>query len=173
MKLSNIKPNPNNPRVIKDDKYKKLVKSLTDFPDMMAKRPMVCVTDKADGLIYPIGGNMRLRALKELKYKEIPDDWVLLADDWNEAQRAEFTIKDNVSFGAWDFDALANDWDSAELEDWGVDLPVEVDEKMPDDLSDFIETKFRIELILDDEKTQELLYNELISRGYECRILTL
>lgn len=74
MKLSNIKPNPNNPRLIKDDKFAKMVKSLQEFPEMMEKRPMVCVTD-ADGKIYPLGGNMRLRALQELKYKEIPDSY--------------------------------------------------------------------------------------------------
>ena len=80
MKLSKLKLNPSNPRIIKDDKFKKLVKSIQEFPEMMAKRPMVCVTD-ADGLLYPLGGNMRLKALNELKYKEIPDSWVILADE--------------------------------------------------------------------------------------------
>jgi hypothetical protein len=122
MKLSDIKPNTNNPRLIKDDKFKKLVKSLQEFPEMMEKRPMVCVTD-ADGKLYPLGGNMRLRALQELKYKDIPDSWVTLADEWSEEKRREFTIKDNVGFGEWDWDELANSWDSEELSDWGVDVP--------------------------------------------------
>jgi hypothetical protein len=122
MKLSEIKPNPNNPRLIKDDKFAKLVKSIKDFPEMMEKRPMVCVTD-TDGKLYPLGGNMRLRALQELKHKEIPDSWVMLADEWSEEKRREFTIKDNVGFGEWDWDILANEWDSEELSEWGVDVP--------------------------------------------------
>lgn len=97
MKITDLKPNPNNPRIIKDDKFKKLVTSLSEFPEMMEKRPMVCVTD-TDGKLYPLGGNMRLRALKELKYKEIPDNWIMLADEWSEEKRKEFTIKDNVGF---------------------------------------------------------------------------
>src|SRR5574344_1011087 len=122
MKITDLKLNPNNPRIIKDDKFKKLVTSLSEFPEMMEKRPMVCVTD-TDGKLYPLGGNMRLRALKELKYKEIPDSWVMLADEWSEEKRKEFTIRDNVSYGEWDFDTLANEWDAADLDEWGVDIP--------------------------------------------------
>ena len=122
MKLSQIKPNPNNPRLIKDDKFQKLVKSISEFPEMMEKRPIICVTD-VDGKIYPLGGNMRLKALQELKYKEIPDSWVQMADEWTEEQRKEFVIKDNVGFGEWDWEQLANEWDSEKLEDWGLDLP--------------------------------------------------
>ena len=122
MKLSDIKANPSNPRLIRDDKFKKLVTSLREFPEMMEKRPMVCVTD-TDGKLYPLGGNMRLKALQELKYKEIPDAWIMLADEWSEEKRKEFTIKDNVGFGEWDWDELANSWDSETLSDWGVDVP--------------------------------------------------
>jgi len=95
MKLTKIKSNPQNPRIIKDDKFKKLVKSIKEFPEMIEKRPMVCVTD-IDGKIYPLGGNMRLKALQELDYKEIPDNWVVMADDWTEEKRKEFVIKDNI-----------------------------------------------------------------------------
>ena len=122
MKLSNIKPNPKNPRIIKDDKFKKLVQSIKDFPEMMEKRPMVCVTD-VDKKIYPLGGNMRLKAIQELGHKEIPDTWVMLADSWTQEQRNEFTIKDNVGFGEWDWDSLANEWDTEKLDNWGLDLP--------------------------------------------------
>jgi len=122
MKISELKPNPSNPRLIKDDKFKKLCKSLQEFPEMMEKRPMVCVTD-TDGKIYPLGGNMRLRALQHLNFKEIPDNWVMLADEWSEEKRREFTIKDNVGFGEWDWEELANSWDSEQLSDWGVDVP--------------------------------------------------
>ncbi len=129
MKLSQLKSNPNNPRLIKDDKFKKLVTSLREFPEMMEKRPMVCVTDD-DGKLYPLGGNMRLKALKEIGYKEIPDNWVMLADEWSEEKRKEFTIKDNVSFGSFDWDMLANEWDVEELTEWGVDIPnFEIDEE--------------------------------------------
>jgi hypothetical protein len=122
MKLNNIKPNPNNPRLIKDDKFIKLVQSIKDFPEMMEKRPIVCVTD-VDGKIYPLGGNMRFKALKEIGYKDIPETWVTMADDWTEEKRREFVIKDNVGFGEWDWEQLANEWDSEQLEEWGVDVP--------------------------------------------------
>ena len=89
---------------------------------------MVCVTD-ADGKLYPLGGNMRLKALQELKYKEIPDAWIMLADEWSEEKRKEFTIKDNVGFGEFDWDALANEWNVDELAEWGLDIPnFEIDE---------------------------------------------
>src|SRR5574344_1847337 len=128
MKITDLKLNPNNPRIIKDDKFKKLVTSLSEFPEMMEKRPMVCVTD-TDGKLYPLGGNMRLRALKELKYKEIPDTWVMLADEWSEEKRREFAVRDNVSYGEWDFDTLANEWNVEELAEWGLDIPnFEIDE---------------------------------------------
>jgi ParB-like chromosome segregation protein Spo0J len=122
MKLSNIKPNPNNPRLIKDDKFNKLVQSIKDFPEMMEKRPIVCVTD-VDGKIYPLGGNMRYKALKEIGYKDIPETWVTMADDWTEEKRREFVIKDNVGFGEWDWEQLGNEWDAEELEAWGLDVP--------------------------------------------------
>jgi len=122
MKLSKLKPNPNNPRLIKDDKFKKLVQSIKDFPEMLDKRPIVCVTD-VDGKLFPLGGNMRLKALQELNYKDIPDTWIQLADEWTEEQRKEFTIKDNVGFGEWDWDDLANNWDENELIEWGLDIP--------------------------------------------------
>jgi site-specific DNA-methyltransferase (adenine-specific) len=122
MKVSAIKANPKNPRIIRDDKFKKLVASIEGFPEMMEKRPMVCVTD-VDGKLFPLGGNMRLRAIQELGMKEIPDSWVTLADDWTQEKRAEFTIKDNASFGEWNYDDLANEWDAEQLSDWGVDVP--------------------------------------------------
>lgn len=133
MKVSAIKANPSNPRIIRDDKFKKLVESLRSFPEMMEKRPIVCVTD-ADGKLFPLGGNMRLRAIQELGMKEIPDKWVMIADDWTEEKRREFTIKDNVGYGEWDWDALANEWDSVQLEEWGVDVPVFMNEPFGDDL---------------------------------------
>lgn len=131
MKITNIKPNPNNPRLIKDDKFNKLVQSIKDFPEMMEKRPIVCVTD-VDGKIYPLGGNMRLKAIKELRYKDIPDNWVVMADDWTEEKRREFVIKDNVGFGEWDWEQLANEWDNEDLEAWGLDLPKDKSNEVKD-----------------------------------------
>ena len=137
MKLSQLKANPKNPRIIRDDKFKKLVASIEGFPEMMEKRPMVCVTD-VDGKLFPLGGNMRLRAIQELGMKEIPDSWVTLADDWTQEKRAEFTIKDNASFGEWNYDDLANEWDAEQLSDWGVDVPIsdKIDDMKDGDIID-------------------------------------
>lgn len=133
MNVKQLKPNPNNPRLIKDHKFKQLVKSIQDFPEMMEKRPIVCVTD-ADGKLYPLGGNMRLRAIQELKMKEIPDSWVMLADEWTEDKRREFIIKDNVGFGEWEWEQLANEWDAEQLADWGLDVPEFFEEPSMDEL---------------------------------------
>ena len=118
MKLSKLKPNPNNPRIIKDDKFKKLVKSINDFPKMMALRPIV-----VDENFIVQGGNMRLKALQEIGFKDIPDEWVKQVSDLNEDEKKQFIIKDNVGFGEWDWDDLANNWDAEELTEWGLDIP--------------------------------------------------
>jgi DNA modification methylase len=119
--ISKFKQNPDNPRTIKKDQLEKLKRSIKSFPEMMEKRPMVCVTDE-DGKLYPLGGNMRLRAIKEMGLKEVPETWVALADEWTEEQRREFIVKDNANLGSWDFDALAEGWNIDDLEEWGVDL---------------------------------------------------
>lgn len=174
MKITDLKLNPNNPRIIKDDKFKKLVTSLSEFPEMMEKRPMVCVTD-TDGKLYPLGGNMRLKALKELKYKEIPDAWVMLADEWSEEKRREFVIKDNLSMGEWSWDTLANEWNIEDLAEWGLDIPnFEIEEEKEQiDLSDQLKETFEVIISAIDEKQQEQIYNKLIGEGYQCRVLTL
>jgi len=112
-KVSEVKANPNNPRVIKDDKFKKLVKSIQDFPEMLELRPIVVNTD---GIV--LGGNMRLKACKEAGLKEVP---VIKAEDLTEDQQKEFIIKDNVGFGEWDWADLASNWDAEELTEWGLD----------------------------------------------------
>lgn len=117
--IADIKSNPKNPRIIKDDKFAKLVKSIKEFPQMLEKRPLICFTD-TDGKVVVLGGNMRLKAAKEVGLKELP---ILLADDWTEEQKAQFLIKDNVGFGEWNWDELANDWDAEQLTDWGLDIP--------------------------------------------------
>jgi ParB-like chromosome segregation protein Spo0J len=130
VKINEVKPNPKNPRLIKDDNFKKLVNSIQEFPDMINKRPLIVFTD-TDGKYVVLGGNMRLKALKELNYKEVP---IILADEWTEEQKAEFLIKDNVGFGEWDWDSLANEWDTERLDEWGLDLPIIMDEPSYEDL---------------------------------------
>lgn len=115
IKIDFIKVNPNNPRLIKDDKFKKLVQSIIDFPQMLEIRPIVV---NADMII--LGGNMRYKACKEAGIKEIP---VIIADNLTEEQQKEFLIKDNVSGGEWDWDILANEWKVEQLTDWGLDIP--------------------------------------------------
>jgi hypothetical protein len=121
--LTKLKNNPKNPRVIRDEKFNKLKKSIEDFPDMLEKRPLVVFTDK-DGKFVVLGGNMRLKAAKELGIKELP---VIVADEWTEEQKAQFLIKDNVNFGEWNHEELANEWDVIQLQEWGLDLPVNLE----------------------------------------------
>lgn len=136
-KISDIKPNPNNPRIIKDDKFLKLVNSIKEFPEMLKIRPIVINEDN-----IVLGGNMRLKACKEAKLKEIP---VIMASELTEAQQREFIIKDNIGFGEWDFQDLAQNWNAEELETWGLDLPTfasEVDYSIldEDDISSQLES---------------------------------
>jgi DNA modification methylase len=119
VKINQVKANPKNPRIIKDDKFKKLVKSIQEFPDMLNKRPLIVFTD-VDKKYVVLGGNMRLKACNEIGLKEVP---IIIADEWNEEQKAEFLIKDNVGFGEWDWDDLANEWDAEQLGEWGLDIP--------------------------------------------------
>ena len=118
MKLKDIKPNPNNPRVLRDDKFQKLKQSIKEFPKMLSLRPMVI-----DENNVVLGGNMRLRALQELGFTDIEDAWVKRSIDLTEEEKKRFIIADNVAFGEWDWDTLANDWDVADLEAWGLDIP--------------------------------------------------
>lgn len=119
IKLSKVKPNPNNPRLIKDEKFKKLCASIQAFGDkMMPLRPIV-----VDENFVILGGNMRYRALKELGYKEVPDEWIKQASELTDEEKKEFIVKDNVGFGEWDWDMLANEWDSDSLSEWGLDIP--------------------------------------------------
>ena len=128
IKLSQIKRNPNNPRILKDDKFKKLVKSIKDFPQMLDIRPIVVNDD-----MIVLGGNMRLKACKEAGLKEVP---VIKVKDLTEEQQREFIVKDNVGFGEWDWELLANEWDYEQLEDWGLDLEFDKIEEDNEGLTD-------------------------------------
>jgi ParB-like chromosome segregation protein Spo0J len=173
-KISEVKLNPNNPRLIKDDNFKKLVQSIKDFPEMLDIRPIVV---NADMVI--LGGNMRFKACKEAGLKEVP---IIVADNLTEEQQREFLIKDNVSGGEWDWSLLA-EWDTEQLEEWGLEVPsfeteTDYSEKNKElDLNDFEDQKYTIKLEFteDDynlvkERLQELgqtpekiLYDALVS----------
>jgi hypothetical protein len=113
--INTVKANPNNPRIIKDDKFAKLVKSINEFPQMLNLRPIVVNDD-----MVVLGGNMRLKACKEAGLKEIP---IIKASELTEQQQKEFIVKDNVGYGEWDWDDLANNWDAEELTYWGMTIP--------------------------------------------------
>lgn len=124
--INTVKLAPNNPRVIKNDKFKKLVSSIKEFPEMLNLRPIVVDDD-----MVVLGGNMRLRACREAGLVEVP---ILRASDFTDEQKKEFVIKDNSSFGEWDWDVLANEWNIEELADWGLDIPASYfdDDKEPE-----------------------------------------
>tara|TARA_R110001583_G_scaffold12606_7_gene55738 strand:- start:5323 stop:5835 length:513 start_codon:yes stop_codon:yes gene_type:complete len=165
IKLYKIKPNPDNPRLIKDNKFHKLVKSIKEFPEMLKIRPIVVNED-----LVVLGGNMRLKACKEAGLKEVP---IVKASEFTAKQQREFIVKDNVGFGEWDWDMLANEWDNKELNDWAMDVPkfeLTEDDK---DYSNILIESLRVEVEMENEEEQEKLYNELTQKGYKCRILTL
>jgi hypothetical protein len=114
VEISKIRNNTNNPRFIKDDKFRKLVKSIKEFPEMLELRPIVVDED-----MIVLGGNMRLKACIEAGLKEVH---IKIAENLTEDQKKEFIVKDNVGFGEWDWDMLANEWDTNKLKDWGMDL---------------------------------------------------
>jgi len=115
VKISDVKSNPNNPRIIKDDKFQKLVKSIKEFPEMLNIRPIVVNAD-----MVVLGGNMRLKACKEAGLKKVA---IIKAEHLTEDQQRQFIIKDNVGFGEWDWEDLANNWDAEQLTDWGLEIP--------------------------------------------------
>lgn len=157
VKIAEVKINPNNPRLIKDDKFKKLCQSIKDFPEMLDIRPIVVNQD-----MIVLGGNMRLKACQEVGIKEVP---IIIADNLTEAQQREFLIKDNISGGEWDWDILANEWEVEELNEWGLDVwqkPTDVDYSILDeeDLSSQLEdmtngVKKAIQIEFDSEHYEE------------------
>ena len=124
VKISTVKGNPSNPRIIKNDKFKKLVTSIKEFPEMLKLRPIVVDED-----MIVLGGNMRLKASKDAGLKEV---WIEVAEGLTEEQKKEFIVKDNVGFGEWEWDMLANEWDSVQLTEWGLDVWENLDDKEPE-----------------------------------------
>jgi len=169
VEIDTVKLNEENPRILKDDKFKKLVTSIKNFPKMLQLRPIVVNAD-----MVVLGGNMRLQACKKAGLKEVT---ILKAEHLTEEEQKEFIIKDNVGFGEWDWDMIANEWDSEKVDEWGLDVPLfDLDndkEKEYDDLSDNLKETFEVIIECGNEETQEETYNELINKGYKCRVLTL
>ena len=163
VKLSEVKSNPNNPRIIKDDKFTKLVKSIKEFPKMLEIRPIVVNAD-----MIVLGGNMRLKACKEAGLKEVP---VIFAHDLTEEEQKQFIIKDNVGFGEWDWDMLANEWEPELLEDWGLDVPIFEPEPDFEDLIGEDKNKPATMKITFDSPEQlqqaEIDIQELLDRKYQ------
>ena len=166
--IAKLKANPSNPRIMRDERFAKLKKSITEFPDMMNKRPIVAVTDK-DGKLMVLGGNMRLRACQDLKMKTVP---VVLADDWTEEQRRRFIIADNVGFGEHDWSALANEWDAGELADWGLDLPIAAVEGDPfDDEGISASDQYGVIVMCKDDTEQARVFEKLVADGHTCKVV--
>jgi len=154
VKINSIKTNPKNPRLIKDDKFKKLVNSIKEFPQMLELRPIV-----VDENNIILGGNMRHKACIEAGLKEV---YIVQAKDLTELQKDEFIVKDNVGFGEWDWDILANEWDTEKLTDWGLDLPLDLSVQELEAEEDDYE--------IPDEITTDIVLGDLFEIG-EHRLL--
>jgi ParB-like chromosome segregation protein Spo0J len=163
VKINSIKTNPKNPRLIKDDKFKKLVNSIKEFPQMLELRPIV-----VDENNIILGGNMRHKACIEAGLKEV---YIVQAKDLTELQKDEFIVKDNVGFGEWDWDILANEWDSELLNDWGLDIPIfkEYEEIEPSGYD--LKQQWFLNIEFENEQDCEKWYNSLIEEGLICKIV--
>jgi hypothetical protein len=156
VKINQVKTNPKNPRIIKDDKFRKLVKSIQEFPQMLELRPIV-----VDENNIVLGGNMRLKACKQAGLNEV---YIVKAENLTEEQKDEFIVKDNVGFGEWDWDMLANTFEVEQLEDWGLDVPI--DDKI-DELEDGEEIELPQSVQLEPPKEYILIMAEPNSVDWE------
>ena len=211
LKIAQVAINAANPRTITEDKFNKLITSILVLPKMLEVRPVVVDSKfvalggnmrikalqtiaemSADDIAYRLADDKTYSAKSKAEQDALLAYWAewlaepyinaIVVDNFSEAEQKEFIIKDNVSFGKWDWDALANEWDTSELEDWGMDVWDFADENKDNrsenvdelkDLSDKIVCEFKIEVDCLNEQTQEKLFNELNERGLKCRILTL
>jgi ParB-like chromosome segregation protein Spo0J len=166
--INKVRTNPNNPRIIKDEKFAKLVKSIQEFPQMLEIRPIVVNDD-----MIVLGGNMRLKACLEAGLKEIP---IIKASNLTEEQQKEFIIKDNVGFGEWDWNDLANNWNSEQLQEWGLDIPgfdkQEFLEQEPIEPSGYdTELAWLLNIKCDNEAHAQKLYEKFILDGLDVKIV--
>lgn len=173
MDISLIKPNPNNPRIIKKDKFDKLVKSIKQFPEMLEARPLILNKDN-----IVLGGNMRLKALQKAGITDVP----VIHVDWNADKESEFIIKDNLSYGEWDYDIIANEWDVIKLDDWGFDLPKYADGHDANGMDEMlldIQENFdplgaasnlhKIVFIFNNENDAELWFRDKLKNQYDVK----
>jgi hypothetical protein len=162
--INDIIPNTDNPRIILDSKFKKLLQSITDFPEMLQLRPIIINED-----MVILGGNMRYKAAVHLGYTELP---VIYATGFTKEQEAEFIIKDNVNFGEWDMDILANQWETNQLKEWGIDLPSfdvsDLEKENNESLDNYV---IKYEIVFNNEGEQESWYKfmkDLKDKYIEC-----
>jgi ParB-like chromosome segregation protein Spo0J len=155
-----VQAHPDNPRFVRDAKYKKLVKSIKEFPDMFAVRPLIVTED-----LVVLGGNMRLRASKDAGLTEVP----IIVTKFSIAQQKEFVIKDNVGFGEWDWEMIANQWDTEQLVEWGMDIYTPVDEDKEEEQV-VKKDNFRVVVVFDNLETREEWYEKLIGMGLNCLV---
>lgn len=162
VKISEVKKNPNNPRTIKDEKFAKLVQSIREFPEMLRLRPIVVNDD-----MIVLGGNMRLKACKEAGLKVVP---IIKASDLTEDQQRQFIIKDNVGFGEWDWEMIANEWDAEQLDEWGLEVPNFMEMPGEDELKENNKNKpCTIKITFENQdqlQSAEIDIIELIDRKY-------
>ena len=165
---------PANPRQWTRDDIDRIAASLKETPELFEMRPCIVYPLEGGAKFVLLAGNLRFCGARQNEMKDVP--CCVVPRDMSIAKMKEIVLKDNGSWGAWDFDALANEWDDLPLTDWGV--PVwktenEEEPKQPKDISDQIQNEFKVEVTCVNEAEQEQLYNKLIGEGYECRILTL
>jgi len=143
VQIDQIQSNLDNPRILKEDKFKKLVNSVKDFPQMLKLRPIV-----VDENNIILGGNMRYEALKHIGVKEVD---VIKAENLTEEQKKEFIIKDNVGFGEWDWNILSNEWETNKLNEWGLET---WQTENLQDLDNFFKEEKKEEETLSEENTE-------------------
>ena len=162
--INKLRTNPNNPRAIRKDQLDKLVKSLREFPEMLEARPIVVDPD-----FVVLGGNMRLKAAQLAGLTEVP----VYVATWEEAKHKEFIIKDNLAFGEWDWDMLANEWDAEELDDWGLGVPVmeDVEDGAFDDDGISAVSQFGVIVKCDGEAHQREVFERLEGLGYNVKVV--
>jgi hypothetical protein len=162
VKINTIKPNKDNPRLIKNDKFKKLVNSIQEFPEMLNLRPIV-----VDENMIVLGGNMRLKASKDAGLKEV---WIEVAEGLSDKQKKEFIVKDNIGFGEWEWDILANEWDSVQLAEWGLDVWQNDDDV--EDIEEILDFNEDVNFVIkcSNLKELELLQSKLntVSKKLSC-----
>jgi hypothetical protein len=170
IRITKILPNPNNPRIILGHKFQKLCDNIRRYPKLLELRPIVLESRKNPMIL---GGNMRHKALQDIGYTEIPLSWIRYAEDLTDEEKQAFIILDNVGFGEWDLDALANEWSTEQLSNWGVDLPVFDEEKGKEEDNTVTEAKpiYKMEIFFNDKEDQKTVHAYLAGKGYQCNII--